>query len=197
MSLINDALKKAQRDRGESSTQSGHRAQTGTAPSRGPARQSAYRQLAVVGAGVGFGLLIIVAASFILRPSPAQTPLAVESPSAPPSTPLPRADANTSSTEPSAPPLVGISTIDAPPAAPSTVALSHPGRPSLRMINTVEAFRISGVRASATDSKVVMNGRIYQVGDIVDHEQGIRITAVTANSVIFEDESGATYTRKF
>jgi hypothetical protein len=193
MSLINDALKKAQRDRGESSTQSGLRAQTGTAPSRGPARPSAYRRLAVISAGVVFGLLIIVVASVLLRPSPAQAPLAMESPSSPPSTPLPRADANTSSTEPSAPPLVEISTIEAPTAAPS----SHPGRPSLRMINTVEAFRISGVRASATDSKVVMNGRVYQVGDIVDHEQGIRITAVTANSVVFEDESGAPYTRKF
>jgi hypothetical protein len=60
----------------------------------------------------------------------------------------------------------------------------------------IDALRIAGVRASSTDSKVLMNDRVYRVGDIVEHVLGLKITGITADSLTFEDESGASYTRK-
>ncbi len=56
---------------------------------------------------------------------------------------------------------------------------------------------MAGIRASATDSKVLMNDRVYRLGTIVEHEMGLKLTGITANSLTFEDERGGTYTRTF
>ena len=60
----------------------------------------------------------------------------------------------------------------------------------------IDALRIAGVRASSTDSKVLMNDRVYRIGDTVEHVLGLKLTAITAESLTFEDENGARYTRK-
>ena len=54
-----------------------------------------------------------------------------------------------------------------------------------------------GIRASTTDSKVLMNDRVYRVGDTVEHEMGLKIVGITANSLTFEDERGGRFTRTF
>jgi hypothetical protein len=65
------------------------------------------------------------------------------------------------------------------------------------MVNTIEALRVAGIRASGNDSKVLMNDRVYRIGDMIDHDQGLKLTAATANSLTFVDSTGATYTRHF
>ena len=42
-----------------------------------------------------------------------------------------------------------------------------------------------------------MNDRVYRVGDIVEHELGLKLTGITASSLTFEDERGGRYTRNF
>jgi len=42
-----------------------------------------------------------------------------------------------------------------------------------------------------------MNDRVYRNGDIVEHELSLKLTEITANSLTFENESGARYTRNF
>lgn len=66
-----------------------------------------------------------------------------------------------------------------------------------KMINLIESFRVTGIRSAGSDSKVLMNDRVYRLNDIVDHEQGIRLTGVATGALTFEDESGAVYTRQF
>jgi len=78
------------------------------------------------------------------------------------------------------------------PAKPAPAPKLEP-----RAITYIESIRVMGIRASATDSKVLMNDRVYRVGDTVEHEMGLKIVGITANSLTFEDERGGRFTRTF
>lgn len=231
MSLINDALKKAQRQRGDTAAPAPTALSAApmpgplsAAPSRNPSPAS-RPQFLLIGAGAALGLLLSLGAIFLFRPSasepaaPAPTSAAAPAEQPPASTATtsqpPAAVAQTSHTAAPAAPAPSLPSVNTPPPVreePQIITVSTqpaaplqetakpagpPPRPALQLIHAVEAFRIAGVRASGADSKVLMNDRVYRIGDVVDHALGIRITAVTANSVTFADESGATCTRNF
>lgn len=239
MSLINDALKKAQKQRtgdsppltslpnigGDSATKIAQRSK----PAGFNARLT---RVGVIGLVLGF---ILIGGYFGVRalkrpssaPPPAKPALAVEAGVQPPvagaptrtiTTPAPAITFNlsiaavplstgTTPTEaaagktpepkpaPTAPPMATSATIA---AAPATIAPAGPA-PKLapKAIAYIESLRIAGIRASATDSKVLMSDRVYRNGDIVEHELGLKLISITSNSLTFEDEKGGRYTRSF
>ncbi|MBP6864580.1 MAG: hypothetical protein KBC32_04830 [Candidatus Didemnitutus sp.] len=231
MSLINDALKRAQRDR----TSSSH------APLPHAAGASALRPAGrsgppwlLIGLGVTVGGLLALVAVLLLRPSATPSAVAAAATTASTATPPPatassmpvtstpvaaqpatsvsvslassESAAPTKSTTPhpvAEPIVTTVATIPAastPAPAPvvtTPAAPTGPARPSPRLIQAVEALRVTGIRAAGADSKVLMNDRVYRLGDIVDHELQIRLTAATAQSLTFVDETGASYTRNF
>jgi len=89
------------------------------------------------------------------------------------------------------------------PAPVLELPKSEPVRPAApaklepRAINYIEGIRVAGIRASTTDSKVLMNDRVYRLNDTVEHEMGLRLVAITSHSLTFEDDRGARYTRSF
>jgi hypothetical protein len=84
-----------------------------------------------------------------------------------------------------------------PEPAPQPPTETPPVKLDSKAVAFIENLRIAGIRASATDSKVLMNDRVYRIGDIVEHELGLKLTAITASSLSFEDERGGRYTRNF
>ena len=78
---------------------------------------------------------------------------------------------------------------------------SEPAKPALKLepraIQYIEALKVAGIRASATDAKVLMNDRVYRIGSLVEAEMGLKLVDITANSLTFEDERGGRYTRTF
>lgn len=234
MSLINDALKKAQKQR------------TGAAPTLaslpGVGGESAARiarhsrpggtNPMLIWIGAGAGVLLLGGGWFALRSAPedraqkaenrpAQTAPARSSDVRPPppesTAPVtfvlpvaqvpkaeapatsPKAEAREPGTGAPPPPLAVVpkpeSAPASEPAAPARPALAPKLEP--RAITFIESIRVAGIRASATDSKVLMNDRVYRIGDTVEHEMGLRLVAITANSLTFEDERGARFTRTF
>lgn len=231
MSLINDALKKAQRQRtGDASPTSQPPIPGGGSPLARPApsRSGSNPQLLLVGAGALIGLVIAGGAFFLLRNKPASetTPTVAVSPPRPETAPTTLADrldstatASTSptvnapklpepsfvvKTEPAVTPPASVSPaatateVAAKPVTSSTATPTEPPAPSARMVDAVEALRVAGIRVGAgSDAKVLMNDRVFRVGDTVDHALGIKLTGATASSLTFRDASGATYTRNF
>ena len=65
------------------------------------------------------------------------------------------------------------------------------------MIGVIEHYKVGGIRVSGTESKVLMNDRVYRINDIVDHELGIRLTGIETKALTFEDARGAVFTRNF
>lgn len=228
MSLINDALKKAQRQR------TGDASPTSQPPIPGggslharpaPSRSDSSPQLLLVGAGALLGLVIAGGAFFLLRNKPAgeTTPTVAVSPQPPEAAPAKPAEPPESTAAASTSPAVTAAKspepsfvvktepavtppVTASPAATSTEVAAksapatptEPPAPSARMVEAVEAFRVAGIRVGAgSDAKVLMNDRVFRVGDTVDHALGIKLTGATASSLTFRDASGATYTRNF
>ena len=249
MSLINEALKKAQRERTETTSD------TPFVPEGNPGRSSrAHRDgpPVLLLAGGGALVALIVAGVFALlyfrkaaQPQTTSSPtLAVVQtvsttpvPTAKPEPPRPTAvdnkPAEVASTKavpeksaPTAPttftlPLssevatakarpgaaekaaavpdkarMSASTLPAAPVAGIESPAASP-KPSNQMINLVENLKVTGIRAAGADSKVLMNDRVYRLYDVIDHNQGIRLTGIAPSALTFTDESGAVYTRQF
>lgn len=221
MSLINDALKKAQRQRtGDHGPLSQPPMPGGGPVPAGPVRAGggSNPQLLLVGAGALLGLVIAGGGVFFFRDhksasappsvpaveSAAPAKVAVEPPATVSAPPPPgpgqrtepavatKTESSPTSALTATPPVVAIESTTTKPQA------SEPPAPSLRMIEAIEALRVAGIRSSASgDAKVLMNDRVYRLGDTVDHALGIKLTGVTASSLTFRDASGATYTRNF
>lgn len=239
MSLINEALKKAQRQRMEGSTPPVPAAPVDSPADAGPrvtkrSKPTDFRSQLLLLAGGGLALVcaLAVAGFFLLRSNapeaPAHPPAGVPAasavaapatkqpepvvlPSATPATPpsSSTAVANNPASPAATPPVASSSPAAAPPvvnasppvAAPRTVQEppkpAEKPRPTPRMIAIVEALKVAGIRASGAESKVLMNDRVYRLNDTIEHELNIRLVGVTTNSLTFEDERGATYTRNF
>ena len=200
MSLINDALKKAQKQRtGENAADVSVTSPEGEAIGRIVKRDKppAFRTLLMrIGLSASALLILLIGAYLGLQrlrqptfqpAEPKPSPALAISPSPPPVVKMTQAPETFSMPiPPSAPPVV------TPPPPP-------PPRPkfSPKAISFIDNLRIAGIRASATDSKVLMNDRVYRNGDIVEYELGLKLIEITANSLTFENESGARYTRNF
>lgn len=233
MSLINDALKKAQRER------------TGGVPDTTPmpgggsrppieAQRRANRgpQLTLIAGGAIAGMLLAGGAVWLFR-SPAQ--LATSSAPTQTETNPPITSTATPATMPPAPgsasaasqskkgpepvaapveattakaPAVAEPTVStATPSAATTSSETQPATPPApatapaltltKLAEIVDAFRVTGIRPAGADSKVLLNDRVYRLGDVVDLAHGIRLTGATANSLTFTATSGVVYTRFF
>jgi len=248
MSLINEALKKAQKQRtGDTPSLTAMPAIGGESAARIARRgkpEGFNSLLLKIGLGVGALAILIVGTVLILRrpasapaPTPATTftPLPAAPAAAAPApvikqpevavvAPPVTAPAPTVVVAPNSPPVHATATAT-PPAASTTVVLApveppkpistaaiqlapEPAKPVAptpglarklepRAINFVNSIRVAGIRASANDSKVLMNDRVYRVGDTVEAEMGLKLAGITANSLTFEDENGGRFTRNF
>jgi hypothetical protein len=155
----------------------------------------------------------IVAPSII---PPVTTPATVEtvavaatlpsaSTSTPPSPPTPSAG-----TIAAAPPVVTMPSPSvqpapaaAPPAAsiaaptPAPPAALAPDAPDERVAAFVDAIRVTGIRSSGAESRVLMNERVYRVNDLVERTLGVRLVKAAGDSLTFADPRGFTYVKQF
>jgi hypothetical protein len=232
MSLINDALRKAQKQRtGETPPLSSMPAIGGESAVRIAKRSKPagfYTLLIRLGAGVTLLAVVIIGGAMLLRkkapPSAPQPPIVSEAPAVKPAEAAPKPTPAT--TTPAASFVVPVATpapTSTPPKTeipavtkaetpkPAAAVVPTPTQPKPepvkpagpppklepRAMNFIESLRVVGIRASATDSKVLMNDRVYRIGDMVEHDLGLKLVGITSSSLTFEDERGGRYTRNF
>jgi hypothetical protein len=250
MSLINEALKKAQRLRSEDATDVSDPAQTGGIPTirRGKPDNASTMVLIGSGALVLVVLSVVFTVYLVNRPlKPAAVVVSTSDakaasaavtlePSAPaivaPKITLPAA--TTTLTEPTtvvpAPAIASAPIPPAPQAAtsdpviataplavdlqtasatpPPTVAAPvvqtptpatplAPDAPDERVAAFVEAIRVTGIRSSGAESRVLMNERVYRVNDIVERTMNIRLVKAAADNLTFSDSRGVIYVKRF
>jgi hypothetical protein len=223
MSLINDALKKAQKQRTEDNPSLNTMPGIGGEPAARIAKRAkppGFSSLLLwTGLGAGTLVVLVVGGFFLVRflTSRTETPPTVKpavvaqttsapatesapakpAPSTPtgsyvlPAAPTPAAVQPTVETQP----VVTAPVV--PPPEPEAPKIAPVLKLEPKAVAYIEALRVSGIRASSTDGKVLMNDRVYRVGDTVEHQLGLKLAVITANALTFEDERGARYTRSF
>jgi hypothetical protein len=216
MSLINEALKKAQRLRQEEPASGSPASESAPADrviKRSPPK-STHTMVLLVAGGVVLVVLSVVVTVFLLnRPSDAPAPpvagLTPEAPVLPPTItpeirppviaaiePSPAASAALETPPPAAAPVI----VAATPSEPVPVAPPVPPaapQPDPRVTAFVEAIRVAGIRSSGDESRVLMNERVYRVNDLVDRTLNVRLTKVETDTLTFADANGISYVKKF
>ncbi len=226
MSLINEALKKAQRARQEGAAPEA--AETGGAVARRAKPRSARSMLLI-----GVGAVALVVASMIGTAiwlthgpddpvAPAKAPVAVapqpaELPAITPQVSVPMAETPTVTpiavTLPPPTPTPAPGAVDPEPRTPeptepapaATLAEATPAPAAVapepgadeRVHQFVESVRVMGIRSSGNESKVLMNDRVYRVNDVVERTLGVKLIKVAPDSLTFTDAQGAVYVKNF
>lgn len=220
MSLINKALKQEQRRRAMGNMSGAVPPAFGSSSARAAYHRDSKNTIILVGL-LAVGLLLVASmGTFVYFGSryldqvaeadgnPAQPESAAIAPSASPADSVP-----TKAPPPSRPALS--SPAAAPPAegqAPSPAprhessagrseadaAPPEPPAPPGIDIETqlfLESLQILGVRSAGSESRLLIAGRVYKLGDIIDHRYGVKFVGADGEKIYFEDERGARYER--
>ncbi len=227
MSLINEALKKAQHQRTGGGMDAPPMPGGGSGGSRGPSGMpTGTLVLLIAGAAVVVVISVVATVYFVNRPSAPKVAAApvvtapVSAPVAPPTAPVASAPSPViiAPVIIKAPVPVVEKPVTPPPAveqpAPATAAVTTPpaapvpvpapaaepaaeGSLADRIATYVDKVRVTGIRTSETGSKVLMNDKVYRLNDLVDRKLGLRLVKIEADSLTFADATGATYVKSF
>lgn len=216
MSLINDALKKAARQRAEERADMAPPMPGGGARVRRQRAPIRTQTLILVGAAaVALVVVSAVVTGILVTGKPETKPTASPAPTQP--APAEKAPAKVAAPEPviqvsipkvaaSAPaPAPSPTASSAPAAAPPIAAPANPppAAPAAaqghndQIQGIVDRFHVSGVRAAGADSKALVDGHVYRVNEIIDRSVGLKLVKVDTDHLTFVDGDGATYLKSF
>jgi hypothetical protein len=220
MSLINDALKKAARQRAEEQGEvippmpgGGHRR-----PLR-PGEPMRVQTIVLIGAAA---LALIVVSAVVtgifvtgkpdvkvaaviqsptLAPTPAPQKVVVQGPLIAVPQALP-ASVPTPTSAPVAVVRPAVVAAVAPTAAPTprpvaTAPATAPQNRNELIQGIVDRYRVSGVRAAGADSKALVDGHVYKINEVIDRTIGLKLVKVEADHLTFVDAQGDTYLKSF
>jgi hypothetical protein len=214
MSLINEALKKAQNRQGESQPSTPAAGGPAAIPGSPRQRKSSLTQPLLIGTGIAvlcIGVSVTIT-FFLLRkddpaPTPPPTPVVVQPA---PALPAPPVAISPTPAPIAAPPVTGGETtantptlIVAPPTVVATPVAPPPVEPApvikigTRIQSFVDRLRVTSIRISDTGNKAILNDRLFRVNDLVEPTLGLRLTDIQPHVLTFTDETGATYLRHF
>lgn len=233
MSLINEALKKAQRVRHEDPLGAG------TPPAGGGTRITKRGQahsantMVLLGSGaLVLVILSVVATVYLVNREPAPpakppapptatapdkaapekigaagatdtssqlvVPIKPSAGEAPPVAPTPTPVPPAGESVPSPAPVPATPAIAAPaPGAQTPPPPAGPAKTDPAIAAFVESIKVAGIRSSGSESRVLMNERVYRVNDVVERTLGLKLIKVAADSLTFSDPSGAVYEKHF
>jgi len=190
MSLINEALKKAQ------SEQHGRNAPSARTPSLAATPGAAGRSRRPFVLVLAVLLVLAGAGAFYLFQTPADAPL-------PPVTPRPKPVVKPVTPAPTAPaaPVVPVVPKTGTPAATPDAPVAIPEKPPVRVTKSnpavaalVDVMRVTFARADT--GRCVVDGVVRKVGDRVVEEPRLDVFKVTDSAVVFVDAAGYEYTKQ-
>jgi hypothetical protein len=213
MSLINDALKKAARQRSEEQAELAPSAQGTGGRKRIPRRGAPMTVQTLVLIVAGAAVLVVgsVVVTVILVTGKSESRLAQEARSAPLATvtpspqPSPAVVVNVPARQASPPPPTAAPVVQEVPTPASVVAEATrvPPKPVVALSraeqiqNFIDSLRVTGVRTAGTDSKALVDGHVYRVNDILDRNLGLKLQKVEADHLTLVDSTGTTYIKNF
>jgi len=65
------------------------------------------------------------------------------------------------------------------------------------VIAFIESLGVTGVRAAGTDSRIVLNGKVYYPNSYVNLDFLLKVHEIYQNEVVFIDRNGIKYRKGF
>lgn len=89
---------------------------------------------------------------------------------------------------------------DAPSTSPPTTP--EPQKTisaNAQIVELLKTIKVTGLLLSndPNESKIMLDGAVYSVNGIIDYQLGCKIAEIRKNAVVFTDESGVRYTKRF
>jgi len=77
----------------------------------------------------------------------------------------------------------------------SATIAETPAEPAydFKIQNLIDEMQVLGYRSAGINSRLLMNGRVFKIDDIIDNERGIRFIGSDGESLVFEAPSGYRY----
>ena len=213
MSLINQALRKAQQQR--TPNRETTPADQTRAPQQNnyPQRSSTPKPGLLIGLIVGIAVLIGLVAGLtiiVLRNAPAPSaqpataPVAAPAISQPALQPLTAAQPSTApiQTSNSGSPSVldelrqARQAAEAKAAEDTLATKKTAAQPSQDIIKWLSKARVSGVRLSGSGNKVILNNKAYSVGDTVNLALGLKVLIILEKRILFVAPNGKKYMKQ-
>ena len=72
-----------------------------------------------------------------------------------------------------------------------------PINPSARVQGFIDRIRVTGIRKSDTESRVILNYRMFKTGDVVDSGLEVKLVKIEDGVLTFADSNGKTYIKLF
>ncbi|MEO0510594.1 MAG: OadG family protein [Verrucomicrobiota bacterium] len=206
MSLINQALRKAQHDRNPNQASGG----APTTPAQLAAATDRGRgPVLIIGLAIAFAILIALVAvlSLILfsRNEPEPTPV-IASKQVPVLTPEPAPDTLQNQPQPTTSQTSSPLTREDPSdvveqlrlerEAVEKAAATAAAEPNPEIIDWLARAVISGVKLSGTGSKVILNGNSYSIGEYANATLGLKVMIIQEERVLFVDSNGKKYLKR-
>ena len=83
------------------------------------------------------------------------------------------------------------------PALPPPPPPIRVNRPDPDVVAYVNTLNVRGIRIADGESKVLMNNKVYKTGEIVNYDLNLKLSEVSGKELIFEDVQGNTYIAGF
>jgi uncharacterized iron-regulated membrane protein len=80
--------------------------------------------------------------------------------------------------------------------AAEAAAARAAAQPSQDIINWLGSAKLSGVKLSDAESKVILNGEAYSVGEYVNFKLGLKVMVIQEKRVLFVDSNGKKYMKR-
>jgi len=88
-------------------------------------------------------------------------------------------------------------TVAPPPAPPGPVPVTRVSvTQEAKVYAVIDKLRITGVRGTGSEARVLMNEKVYRINDLVDRELGLRLVEVTSGQLGFVDATGQKYRKQ-
>jgi hypothetical protein len=100
-------------------------------------------------------------------------------------------------------PIIAAAPEPAPPPEPVARPIQpqppavHVNRPDPDVLAYVNTLKVRGIRITNGESKVLMNNKVYKTGEIVNYDLNVKLSEVSGQELIFEDVQGNTYVARF
>jgi hypothetical protein len=203
MSLINQALRKAQRDR--SPNRMASPAERTAAPESAYTPSNGMPPGLVLGLVAGIALLIGLVAGLLVvilqkDPAPIQQAIspATQAVAVQAITRAPAPAQTVTRKQPSVLEELRIArqAAEAKAAADAVAAEKAAAKPGQNIISWLSAATVSGIRLSDTGNKVILNNKSYVVGESVNYALGIKVLVIQEERVLFIDANGKKYMKQ-